>query len=177
MGQAWPWRPARNGTWPAAWPWRTFRDGAGSATARAGSNRGQLIAFQVLLRQQGARDRTNKEVLPQERGRDPHDGGAQERGHDVDGSDQVAAVLSALRFAGSFDEQRYVHSFLVERRAVPPATVLQEFLSVVGRERNDRPIVHAAVAHSAHEEIQLGIEIANLARVEVAQVLDPFRRR
>ena len=106
-------------------------------------------------------------------------GGAEQRRRDIDqaGDSGLGARSRPAFVARPFDEQRDVDLLVVEREAVPEAAVLGEFLAVVGGQRDQRVVVEALLFELREQLPELGVEMGDLAAIELGEPLGLLRFR
>src|SRR5439155_13713386 len=66
---------------------------------------------------------------------------------------------------------------VVERRSVPPAAVLAEFLAMIGGEDHDRLLPEPASTEVVEQHSEVLVQVRDLPRIEAVELLRELRRR
>ena len=76
-----------------------------------------------------------------------------------------AHANAGVTIAGELDDQGHPDELVEDAATVQPSPVVEELLSMVGDEKNERVVVHAGLLQRCHEPAELAITVGDLAVV------------
>src|SRR5262245_35966492 len=153
----------------------------GDQLRRRRAHRLEHVALEVLLREHAVAGRRRAAVERQrmalhDRGhRQPR--GRDDRGRDVEAGRELVDHAAARSAGRRLQDERHVNLLVVERGAVPPATVLVELLAVVAGQHDEHLVVQTSTLEVGEQAAEVLVEIRDPAVVELAILLGDARLR